>query len=152
MALPNTFDNATTQLTLTRLEKLTPASQPQWGKMNAAQMLAHLNIPYDIAYGRVSFKPSFFVKLMLKWFVKDSVTSEKPYVKNSRTAPLFLISDEREFEKEKNRLIANIRDTEAKGASYFEGKESASFGKMTASEWSNQFYKHIDHHFTQFGI
>lgn len=152
MALPNTFDSATTQQTLTRLEKLTPLSTPHWGKMNAAQMLAHLNVTYDLAYERIPHHPSFFAKLMLKWFVKDIVTSEKPYPKNSRTAPVFLISDEREFEKEKNKLIANIRDTEARGASYFEGKVSASFGKMTAGEWSNQFYKHIDHHFTQFGV
>jgi len=38
------------------------------------------------------------------------------------------------------------------GALYFEGRESLSFGKLTSKEWNNLFYKHIDHHFTQFGI
>ena len=34
---------------------------------------------------------------------------------------------------------------------FFEGKVSSSFGSMTSKEWSTQFYKHIDHHFRQFG-
>ena len=41
---------------------------------------------------------------------------------------------------------------EAEGAAAYEGKESASFGVLTAQEWSNQFYKHMDHHLTQFGV
>jgi len=153
MNLLNTFDPATTTKTLERLEKLSNSTKPVWGKMNAAQMMAHLSIPYDYAYGKKEHKPSFFSKLMLNLFVKNLVVGEsKPYPKNSRTAPDFIISDERDFEKEKARLIANIKETEAKGASYFEGKDSGAFGKLTARQWSVQFYKHLDHHFNQFGI
>lgn len=153
MNLLNTFDPLTTTKTLERLEKLSHGSKPQWGKMNAAQMMAHLSVPYDLAYGKQEQKPSFFSKLMLKLFVKDLVVGEsKPYPKNSRTSPDFIIADERDFEKEKARLIANIKETEAKGASYFEGRESGAFGKLSARQWSVQFYKHLDHHFTQFGI
>lgn len=153
MNLLNTFDPATTTQTLNRLDKLSNTTKPQWGKMNAAQMMAHLSVPYDMAYGKKASNPSFFGKLMLKLFVKDLVVGEtKPYPKNSRTSPDFIIADERDFEKEKARLIANIKETEAKGASYFEGKDSGAFGKLTAKQWSVQFYKHLDHHFTQFGI
>jgi hypothetical protein len=80
------------------------------------------------------------------------VVSEKPYKKNSHTAPEFIIADERDFEKEKSKFIDNVKQTEAHGAQYFEGRESSSFGAMTAKEWSTQFYKHINHHFTQFGV
>lgn len=45
-----------------------------------------------------------------------------------------------------------IKQTEAKGAVYFEGRETPAFGVLTAKEWCTQFYKHIDHHFTQFGV
>jgi hypothetical protein len=38
------------------------------------------------------------------------------------------------------------------GADAFEGKESNSFGKLTASEWNIMMYKHLDHHLTQFGV
>lgn len=152
MNLLNTFDPATTVSTLNRLDKLSNTTKPQWGKMNAAQMMAHLSIPYDYAYGKKENKPSFFGKLMLKLFVKNTVVGDKPYSKNSRTSPDFIVADERDFEKEKARLIANIKETEAKGTAYFEGKDSGAFGKLTSRQWSVQFYKHLDHHFTQFGI
>jgi len=84
--------------------------------------------------------------------VKNAVVSEKPYPQNSRTAPQFLISDEREFNVEKQRLIDHIRKTQELGASHFEGKESNSFGALTAIEWNNSFYKHLEHHLTQFGV
>ena len=152
MIILNTFDPKTTEKTFERLEKLNYMSKPQWGKMNVAQMLAHLNVAYDLAYERIPYKSSGFKKFILKLLVKPLVVSEKPYKKNSHTAPEFIIADARDFEKEKSKFIDNVKQTEAHGAKYFEGKESSSFGVMTAKEWSNQFYKHIDHHFTQFGV
>jgi hypothetical protein len=152
MALPSVFDTKTTEETFKRLDKLTPASAPQWGKMNASQMLAHLNVAYDLAYGKIESNPNFFTKLILKLIVKGIVTSEKPYPHNSRTAPEFIIANERDFEKEKLKFMAHVNQTEQHGAQFFEGKESSSFGKMNSKEWSTQFYKHIDHHFRQFGV
>lgn len=152
MALPSTFDKNTTQQHLQRLDKLTNETKPVWGKMNAAQMLAHLNVTYDLAYDRKTTMPGFFTKLMLKLFVKGIVTSEKSYPKNSRTGAEFIISGVRDFEKEKSILIANIKDTESKGSAYFERKNNQAFGPLTAQQWSNQFYKHIEHHFEQFDL
>lgn len=153
MALPSIFNPEMTAKQLDRLNKLTNETTPAWGKMNAAQMLAHLNVAYDITYEKVDIKaPSGFVKLMFKLFLKKIVVGEKPYSKNSRTAPYFLVSDDREFEAEKEKLAAYIRKVEKDGESFYDGKESPSFGKLTAQEWSNQYYKHLDHHFTQFGV
>jgi hypothetical protein len=152
MALPSVFNPSTTQKHLERLEKLSQSSAAQWGKMNSAQMLAHLNVTYDLAYEKTITHPNFFTKLMLKLFVKGIVTSEKSYPKNSRTAPEFIIADARDFEKEKAILINNIKDTEAKGVAFFEGRKSQAFGVLTSQEWSNQLYKHIEHHFEQFAI
>ncbi len=152
MVLLNTFDPKTTEKTFERLEKLNYMSKPQWGKMNVAQMLAHLNVTYDLTYSKTIAHHSFFSKLMMKLFVKGIVTSEKPYPKNSRTGHDFIISNERDFVKEKSIFIDYVKQTEAKGAAYFERRENPAFGVMTAKEWSNQFYKHIDHHFTQFGV
>lgn len=152
MALPSVFDPQTTEETFKRLEKLNYMSKPLWGKMTAAQMLAHLNVTYDLAYGKIKSNPGFFTKLMLRLFVKGIVTNEKPYTQNSRTGPDFIITDDRDFEKEKSFFIDYVKKTETHGSSYFEGKESSSFGVMTSKEWSTQFYKHIDHHFRQFGV
>lgn len=152
MSFPNTFDSKTTEETFKRLEKLNYVSKPLWGKMHVAQMLAHLNVAYDLAYGKTKSNYSFFGKLLMKLFVKRIVMSEKPYSKNSATGANFIIADERDFEKEKSIFIDYVKQTEVNGSTYFEGKESSAFGVLTAKEWSMQFYKHIDHHFTQFGV
>jgi hypothetical protein len=65
---------------------------------------------------------------------------------------IFLISSEKDFEKEKKSLIDNILESQNNGVTFYEGRVSNSVGKLTANEWSNMYYKHIDHHFTQFGI
>lgn len=152
MPYPNIFDPQTTKDTLERLEKLTPDTQPNWGKMDAAQMLAHLNVTYDVSYGKAGTPPGAVMRFFLKQFLKPIVVGERPYKKNSRTSPNFVIADERDFENEKARLIAQIKEAQNYGETYFDGMASPSFGKMTAKEWSNQFWKHMDHHFRQFDI
>ncbi|MCB9033142.1 MAG: DUF1569 domain-containing protein [Chitinophagales bacterium] len=145
------YEQQTTDDLLNRINQLNNTSQASWGKMNAAQMLAHCNATYKVLNDNYP-KPNAIKKLFLKLFVKNIVVSDKPYKKNSPTSPDFIISDEREFEKEKTNLIQNIITTQKLGTSYFEGKASPGFGVLTAKEWSNLFYKHLDHHLAQFGV
>ncbi len=135
MALPNIYDAEVTQALIERVQKLTPSTQPLWGKMNVAQMLAHCNVTYEIAYDNIHPKPNFLMGWMLKTFVKKIVVGEKPYPKNSRTAPVFIITNEKDFAKEKERLIQYCIKTSQLGTTHFEGKENLSFGKLTAMEW-----------------
>src|SRR6185312_773877 len=150
--MKNIFDQSDTIELINRINKLTPASKPNWGKMAVAQMLAHCNVTYELVYEGKHKKPKGLKKWLLKTFVKNIVVSEKPYKKNSRTAPEFLITSDKDFDIEKNRLIAYIRKTQELGDTYFDNKESHSFGKLTKTEWNNMFYKHLDHHLTQFGL
>ncbi|MBL7926747.1 MAG: DUF1569 domain-containing protein [Bacteroidia bacterium] len=152
MEVLNVFDANTTASVLQRLSNLKPESRGSWGKMDAAQMLAHLNVAYDIAFERQVVKHNAFQKLLMKLVVKNAVTNTKPYAKNLRTAPQFVISSNKHFETECDALIQNIKLVEQKGINYFDGKVNQSFGPLTAKQWSNMFYKHIDHHFNQFGI
>lgn len=149
---PSIFDSATTDAMLSRLEGITADTVPQWGKMNASQMLAHLNVAYDINSGKIPVSYNPIMRFMLKLFVKDIVVGKKPYAKNGRTAPVFIVEGARDFAAEKAKLISNMKAVEAEGAAAYEGKFSASFGKLSSQEWSNQFWKHMDHHFTQFGV
>ena len=136
-----------------RIQQLQPATQPQWGKMNVAQMLAHCNVTYELVFEEEKHpKPGFLTKAMLKLFVKKLVTNEVAYKKNSRTAPAFLIADKRDFEKEKQRLIEHIGRTQQLGEGHFGNKSSVSFGPLNTTEWNNMFYKHLDHHLMQFGV
>ena len=137
---------------LDRINQLKPDSKATWGTMNPAQMLAHCNVTYEMAYEDKHKKPNFFVKFMLKAFVKKAVVGTKPYPKNSPTAPQFKVPAQKDFEVEKKRLVEYIQKTKDLGAAHFEGKESHSFGTLSKEEWNNMFYKHLDHHLTQFGV
>lgn len=152
MALPNIFDKSVSDEIKERFNKLKPESPPVWGKMNATQMLAHCNVTYEYAFDERTDKPNFLVKIMLKNFVKPAVVNETPYKKNSQTSPAFIIADSRNFDNEKQRLFAYLDKTVEKGKSYFEGKKSVSFDELSAEEWNNMFYKHLDHHLKQFGL
>ncbi|WP_299063640.1 DUF1569 domain-containing protein [uncultured Polaribacter sp.] len=150
--MKNIFKKEVTEEVISRVNKLETTSQPIWGKMSVSQMLAHCNVTYEMVYTDKHPKPNAFTKFMLKLFVKKIVVSEKEYAKNGRTASQFIISDEKEFETEKKRLVDYINKTQQLGESEFDGKESHSFGKLTANEWNNSFYKHLDHHLNQFGV
>ena len=150
--MKNIFDQSDTIELINRINKLTRASKPNWGKMAVAQMLAHCNVTYELVYETKHKNPKGLKKWLLKTFVKNIVVSEKPYKKNSRTAPEFLITSDKDFDIEKNRLIAYIQKTQELGETYFDNKESHSFGRLTKSEWNNMFYKHLNHHLTQFGV
>ncbi len=152
MGLPNIFSKPVVEQIIERINALTPTTQGKWGKMSVDQMLAHCNVTYEMTYEDTHTKPNFLMKFILKTFVKKVVTNEVPYKQNSSTAPQFIMKGDKDFEAEKNRLVAYIRKTQELGEAYFDGKESHSFGALNKTEWNNMFYKHLNHHLTQFGV
>jgi hypothetical protein len=154
--MPNIFERADADVFIARINRLSTATPAQWGKMNVAQMLAHCSRPWDTvfdpAYARAHPKPNAVVRWLLRQFLKPIVVGPKPYARNSRTAPEFIVSDARDLEVERRRIIDYINRTQSLGAAHFEGKESHSFGPLTAAEWSMLFGKHLDHHLVQFGV
>ena len=150
--MKSSFNQADVAEMIARINRLTPESQRLWGKMTVDQMLAHVNVAYEMALDNSHPRPGFFGRFLAKLFAKSMVVGEKPYPKNGMTAPEFKMSGTKDFAKEKQRLIAYMEKTLALGAQHFEGKESLSFGPLTSKEWSILFYKHNDHHLQQFGV
>lgn len=148
----NIFEQEAVSQTIDRISSLKADTKAGWGEMNVAQMLAHCNVTYEMVYDDIHTKPNAFLKFILKKLVKNKVVSDAPYPKNGKTAPQFVITDEKDFTVEKQRLITYIEKTSALGVSHFEGKESHSFGSLSSQEWNNMFYKHLDHHLNQFGV
>ncbi|MFX0558174.1 DUF1569 domain-containing protein [Maribacter sp. CXY002] len=148
----NLFDEQESKETIEPIQNLTPETQNKWGKMNVSQMLAHCNVAYELIYTDKHQKPKGLQKFLIKLFAKNLVVGPKPYKKNLRTSPIFLISDEREFEKEKTRLIDYITKTQQLGGAHFDGKDSHAFGALTEKQWNTLFSKHLDHHLQQFGV
>lgn len=151
--MQNVFDAQDAQEYINRINNLTPETPRKWGEMSVNQVLAHLNVAYDLTFTPEKFpKPSFIAKFLLSKFVKPKITNEIPYKQSLPTSPVFIIADERNFEEEKAKLIGNIQRVQQLGREAFEGKENINFGKMTAQGWNNMFAKHLNHHLEQFGV
>lgn len=150
--MKNIFDKNITAELIERINNLTPETKQLWGKMSVSQMLAHCNVAYEMVYEDIHKPPTAFMKMALQLLIKDKITNEKPYKKNLQTAPQFIIKDDKDFEAEKKRLIDFIEKTRELGEAHFDGKKSMTLGKLNKTQWSNMFYKHLDHHLSQFGV
>lgn len=150
--MKNVFDKNDCIEIISRIENLTPTTQAVWGTMTVGQMLAHCCVSYEMVYDNKHSKPNFFIRLLLKLFVKKAVVNDIAYKQSLQTASSFKIKENKDFEMEKNRLIAYIEKTQKLGVNYFDNKESLSFGPLSKNEWNNLFAKHLNHHLSQFGV
>lgn len=150
--MKNIFTKEDVDEIIERIHRLTAKTTPLWGKMTVGQMLAHCNVTYEMIYEDIHPKAGAFKRFILKLLVKNLVVNEKPYKKNSQTAPEFLMKETKNFEQEKKRLIEYILKTRTLGTAHFKGKDSNSFGELTSQEWNNMLAKHLDHHLGQFGV
>ena len=150
--MKNIFDPTVSNDLIKRINSLSPECIPLWGTMDVAQMLAHCCVSFEFIHENFHKRPNRFVRGLLRMFIKPGVVNDKPYPKNSRTAPVFVKDSKYNFEEEKSRLTRYIQKTNDLGSEHFEGLEYHSFGKMTAEEFSNCLYKHLDHHLQQFGV
>jgi len=137
--MKNVFDPAVTAELIHRIEQLNPQSPALWGKMSVDQMLAHCCVAYEMAFTDKHPKANPVMRFLLKNFVKKGVVNEVPYKKNLPTAPAFRIKNAKNFGEEKARLIDFLNQTKALWTAHFEGKDSLSFGPMTATDWNNNF-------------
>lgn len=150
--MKNIFEEKVTNEIIDRINKLTPETKALWGKMTVSQMLAHCSVTYEMVYTDKHKPAKGLMKFILKKIVKPYVTTEKEYKKHSKTAPAFIMKEDKSFEPEKARLIEFIKRVQHDGEKFFDGRESLSFGKLNITEWNNMFYKHLDHHLSQFGV
>jgi hypothetical protein len=123
MEVKNLFDPSVKQEIISRINKLTPQSQRLWGKMDVAQMLAHVQAPIGVAFGTNTVKGNWLMKLILPFF-KKMLYDEKPWKQGLPT------------DKTESNMI---------------NEKHPVFGKLTKENWSKATWKHIDHHLKQFG-
>lgn len=136
---------------LKRINLLEPDSKPLWGKMDVAQMLNHCQYPLLVALGRKSLpKPNMVTKLLYKSF-KSAMYNDKLWKQNLGTPKAYKVVGDKEFNTEKESLVALIDDFYAE-----RDKEiwdpHPSFGHFTHDQWGQLQYKHLDHHLRQFDV
>lgn len=149
MEVKNLFDPVAKQEIIDRINKLTPDTAAQWGKMNVSQMLAHVRLPIAIAYGTHQPKGNFLLRLIGPMF-KSKLWDDKPYKHGLPTDPTFIMTGtSKDFYQEKSKLLEMI-DQFTEGN--ITGERHPIFGKMTKENWSKATWKHLDHHLKQFGV
>ncbi len=149
--MKNLFDTVAASEILNRLEKLYPDTQPLWGKMKISQMLAHCQVPLQVALGEKQLKRNL-ISILFGGIARRQLTKETIFKKNLPTAPQFIIKDERQFDNEKQQLQSLIQQFSIADANEIAGRSHPFFGKMTKEEWGILQWKHLDHHFRQFGV
>lgn len=147
--MPSFFEQESYNDLTSRLQKLSAKSERLWGKMDAGQMLYHCKYPLQVALAKeeMTLKPNWLIKT----FFKKLMYSKMPYSKNAPTAPAFVVTDPKDFKTEKQELkewmdaLWQDRDNDSR-------RPHPVFGKFTKEQWGTMQWKHLDHHFRQFGI
>ena|SRR5579864_5578592 len=146
----NLFEKEAVDEVCGRLDKLQPETPRQWGKMDVAQMMAHCSAALDMASGKLN-PPRMFIGRVLGPLVKPIYTNEKPFAKSTPTEKKLIISDQRDFARERERLKQCVRQFHEGGEAECTRHPHPFFGALTTYEWSRGMYKHLDHHLRQFG-
>jgi hypothetical protein len=148
----NLFDGTSVVELTERLDRLTPASERQWGKMNAAQALAHCSASVEMAIGECN-PPRMFVGRLFGGLVKNAaIGDDKPMKRNAPTSPVLRVKDDVDLDAERARLRELLERFAAGGAGGCTRHPHTFFGPLTPDEWAVLTYKHVDHHLRQFGV
>lgn len=143
------WQTADKQELLARLARLNADIQPQWGKMNCAQMLAHLadgmrmtlgDLPTQSKAGPLRYPP--LKQLIIYWL---------PWPPGAPTAPE-LIARQSDGVEHETAAVQALLERFAQSERTRQWPEHPAFGKLSAKDWGVLAYRHIDHHLRQFGV
>ena len=144
------FDDAAQRLLLERFRRLTENSKPRWGKMNAAQMLAHLNDSLRMAAGELATKSK---RLPIRFFpLKQLIIYVLPFPKGAPTAPELIARLDRAQWDEEIEAFPQTLDRVARVPETATWPVHPAFGLISRRGWGVLVYRHISHHFSQFGV
>jgi hypothetical protein len=132
-----------------RLGRLTPVTAPQWGKFDASRMVAHLGDSLKMALGTLPVKSK---RLPIRHPpLKQLIIYWAPWPKGTPTAPELIARSPGDWSAEVSEL-SDLVDRVAAAESEMKWPEHPAFGRMTPRAWGVLTYRHVDHHFRQFGI
>ncbi len=145
------FDPATVHELAARLAELHPAATRHWGKMNAAQMLAHCCLTMEMALGVRTAPRTLMGRIFGRLAKRSLLVDGKPMRRNATSPTLYVVTEERDFAGERQRLLALLERFAAGGPEACTTRPHNFFGPLTPQEWAAFMYVHLDHHLRQFG-
>jgi hypothetical protein len=144
------WDEATREEICRRVDRLSADATPQWGRFNAAQMLAHLNDAMRLAIGELRVEPK--QTPLRRPLIKQLVIYVAPWPHGAPTAPELLARcDHASFAEEQPAFREIARRLAAKPTTETWPKHPA-FGALTHRAWGVLEYRHCDHHLRQFSV
>ena len=143
----NPADNAEL---VNRINKINADTPPLWGKMNAAQMMAHMQVGINMALGNTPVVRSWIGRLAGS-FGKHRQLKVPQLDRHIPTFKQAEITDNRDFDKEKAKLITLTKSALQKGPQVLVKYPHPYFGRFYGDEWSQLHWKHFDHHLRLFG-
>lgn len=149
MNRPTIFHPGDYQVLLYRIGNLRADAPRQWGKMSPAQMLAHVNVPLETGLGKISppREGNFITRPLMRWFVLRSTR----FRRNLPTLKAFVVREQRNFDREKQRLLHNLEAAFALGLNG-PWRPHHAFGALTPRQWGELSWLHLDHHLSQFAV
>jgi Protein of unknown function (DUF1569) len=150
--MKNLFEAATVEEVKERVARLRPDSERLWGKMNPAQALAHCSAAMEMAVGKKFPRRILIGRLLGPLAKKSMIVNEKPMPRNAGTDKSLVVSDERDFVAERQRLSEFIDRFAAGGPGVCTKHPHFFFGPLTPVEWAALMYQHLDHHLRQFRV
>ena len=133
-----------------RINSVTIASVPRWGRMDAKAMLTHLRDAALMALGELPVADKG--KRIFQIFpVKHLILYVAPFPKGAPTAPELLVPDEAPVDDIRSEFVS-LLERIGTGPSEGYGPVHPLFGRLSFREWGVVTYKHTDHHLRQFGV
>jgi Protein of unknown function (DUF1569) len=150
--MKNLFEAARVEEVKERIARLRPESERQWGKMNAAQAVAHCSAGLELALGD-RIPPRSLLGRIIGRIVKPKLLgNDEPMRQNAPTVKGLVVQDKRDLGTERERLCGLIDRFAAAGPEGCTTHPHSFFGRLTPEEWATLMYKHLDHHLRQFGV
>jgi hypothetical protein len=131
-----------------RLTALPPDAKGRWGRMTAAEMVAHLVEATRMALGDL---PCVGRRLPVRYPpLKQLIIYWLPFPKGVPTAPELLGRAPLSWQADVGELVALLERLGREPADRAL-PEHPSFGRLTRRAWGVLVYRHTDHHLRQFG-
>jgi len=146
------FEPATATAVKDRIARLTSDSERLWGKMDAAQMLAHCSAGIELAEGKLTPPRILLGRLLGPLAKKQLIVNGKPMIRNAKADKSVMVTDKRDFIVERDRLCESIDRFASGGPAICTKHPHFFFGPLTPDEWAALMYQHLDHHLRQFGV
>lgn len=150
--MKNLFEKGPYEEIINRLNSLDSSSNRLWGEMTVNQMMKHCRFVFNIPLAEKPIPRKWFSYLLPKSFTKQ-LYDDKPWKKSLPTAPILKIKEDGlNFDEEKVKLLSAIQKFHQKDPKTIAARPHPIFGFFTEDQWGQAMYKHLDHHFKQFGV